>query len=207
MSRSAIQPRKRAIRRAGIARRQRVRMIIAVPIAAFIGGFIWYGSALPDGTPLVNRPVDALIVLTGSTGRLAAGLDLLENSAGKKLLVTGVDRRVSVDTLLRLGGDRQGELASRIIIDHQARDTPGNAREAARWMRREGYQSLRLVTASYHMPRSLLLFHRAMPDIQIVAHPVAPHGFRTRDWWRSPAAIQLLAREYVKYLISFARLT
>ena len=36
----------------------------------------------------------------------------------------------------------------------------------------EGYQSLRLVTASYHMPRSIQEFHHHMPQVRIVPHAV-----------------------------------
>ena len=42
----------------------------------------------------------------------------------------------------------------------------------------EGFHSLRLVTASYHMPRSMLEFARAMPDIAIVPNPVFPEFMR-----------------------------
>ncbi len=45
------------------------------------------------------------------------------------------------------------------------------------------FHSLRLVTANYHMPRSLLEFARAMPDIEIVPHPVFPEISRGPHWW------------------------
>ena len=40
--------------------------------------------------------------------------------------------------------------------------------ETAAWMRSEGYRSLRLVTAGYHMRRSLFEFARAMPEMRII---------------------------------------
>ena len=50
-------------------------------------------------------------------------------------------------------------------------------------MTKERFTSLRLVTANYHMPRSLLEFRRAMPALHIVPHPVFPDNFKRDDWW------------------------
>jgi uncharacterized SAM-binding protein YcdF (DUF218 family) len=86
------------------------------------------------------------------------------------------------------------------VIGHQAQNTPGNAIETARWMRREGYHSLRLVTSWYHMPRSLLEFERAMPGVDIVPHPVFSEQVKDQDWWAWRGAAGLLIGEYGKYL-------
>jgi uncharacterized SAM-binding protein YcdF (DUF218 family) len=72
-------------------------------------------------------------------------------------------------------------------------------------MRREGFASLRLVTASYHMRRALLEFRRILPDTAIVAHPVFPDAFKREQWWRWPGTAHLLAVEYSKYLGALAR--
>ncbi len=72
-------------------------------------------------------------------------------------------------------------------------------------MQNEGYHSLRLVTASYHMPRSLLEFRRAMPDIEILPYPVFPVRFKQDQWWLWPGTLTLLVTEYDKYLLSLAR--
>ena len=52
----------------------------------------------------------------------------------------------------------------------------GNAEETAAWMAEGDRTSLRLVTAAYHMPRSLALFRRLMPDTKILPHPVFPES-------------------------------
>jgi uncharacterized SAM-binding protein YcdF (DUF218 family) len=77
--------------------------------------------------------------------------------------------------------------------------------ETHEWMARQGYTSLRLVTASYHMQRSLLEFHRAMPAARIVPHPVFPDGFMRDAWWRWPGTLSLIVTEYHKYLAALAR--
>ena len=90
------------------------------------------------------------------------------------------------------------------MLGYTADNTAGNARETATWMAEEGYGSLRLVTSSYHMPRSLAAFRRVMPSVNIVPHPVFPAHVRHSDWWRWPGTTQLLVSEYNKYLIAQA---
>ena len=77
--------------------------------------------------------------------------------------------------------------------------------ETARWIAKQGFRSLRLVTANYHMRRSLLEFNRLMPEIKIIPHPVFPEGFKDGTWWRRPASVRLMASEYIKYLIALVR--
>ena len=79
--------------------------------------------------------------------------------------------------------------------------------QTAIWMREEGFSSLRLVTASYHMPRSVEEFRDVFPDLVIVDHPVFPSHVKTDDWWRWPGTTILIIGEYHKFLISRARRT
>jgi uncharacterized SAM-binding protein YcdF (DUF218 family) len=55
------------------------------------------------------------------------------------------------------------------------------------------------------MPRSLLEFERAMPEIEIVPHPVFPEQVKQQHWWAWPGTAALLMNEYLKYLAALAR--
>ena len=98
----------------------------------------------------------------------------------------GVYRGVDVAEILRVSQQAPEALACCIAIGHSAVDTAGNARETARWMAQEGFTSLRLVTADYHMPRSLAAFRRAMPEVALIAHPVTSDNVHVDAWWRWP---------------------
>ena len=74
-------------------------------------------------------------------------------------------------------------------------------------MAAEGFSSLRLVTASYHIPRSRVEFRRAMPTARMIAHPVFPRSVHIDEWWRWPGTTALLIGEYSKYLIAVAAST
>ncbi len=171
--------------------------------ATWLGGLVWYANDIPRAIDDTTTMTDAVVVLTGGSGRVDVGLALLAERRASKLFVSGVARDVDLDQLLKVSMRQDARnLRDRIALGHEAGDTPGNARETADWMAKEGFASLRLVTASYHMRRSLREFRRALPDAVIIPHPVFPTGFRLAEWWRWPGTLSLLASEYSKYLIA-----
>ena len=180
-------------------------LALGLLLAALIGGFVWFVGEMPADLQDTDRRTDAIVVLTGGSGRLTAGLEMLEAGRSDKLFVSGVYQGVEVGELLRLARNAPQELACCIVLGYDADDTRGNAAETAAWMAEEGYSSLRLVTAVYHMPRSLLEFRRRLPEAEIVPHPVFPEGFRRDDWWVWPGSSGLVISEYVKYLVALAR--
>ena len=190
----------RRSRRAAWARR--AALASALVLGAWIAGLFWYAGRIPAPGPADTTVTDAIAVPTGGSGRLQAGLDLLAAGRAAKLFVSGVYRGVEVAELLRHSANAPDRLRCCVTLGYSADNTAGNARETAEWMAREGYGSLRLVTASYHMPRSLLEFRRAMPGVTIIAHPVFPGHVKQGDWWRWPGTARLIVGEYNKYLLA-----
>jgi len=174
-------------------------------IALWLIGLWRFAASMPTTIADPARQTDAIVVLTGGSLRVESGLRLLAAGKAKKLFVSGVYRGVDVTELLRASRQVPESVACCIVLGHTAADTLGNARETAEWMSAEGFHSLRLVTANYHMARSLLEFTRAMPDIEIVPNPVFPEFLSKRPWWRSRRAASLLAGEYSKYLFALVR--
>ncbi len=192
--------------------RQRRRAFLLRSAAALFGlfllwafGLLWFAAVLPHEVGEPETKTDAIVVLTGGSGRLHQGLELLAAQRAEKLFVSGVYRGVEVEELLNIFQQSPEELECCVVLGYEADDTRGNAAETAQWMHQEGFRSLRLVTASYHMPRSLLEFGRAMPDIEIVAHPILSANFRQEDWWRWPGSAGLLATEYSKFIVALIR--
>jgi uncharacterized SAM-binding protein YcdF (DUF218 family) len=174
--------------------------------AIWVAGLIWFATA--PSADNRTEPTDAIVVLTGGSQRLNSGIALLREGKGRKLFVSGVNQQVDLEDLLRSSGDgSQGarDWACCVVLGHRAIDTLGNAGETAQWMRQQGFHSLRLVTAWYHMRRSLLEFERAMPEIKIVPHPVFPDQIAHEHWWTRRQTAALLVNEYGKYLATLAR--
>lgn len=181
---------------------RRVAIISAALFVLGVAGFIWFvAPPSPENQPV---PTDAIVVLTGGRLRLQSGMDLLRDGKGRKLFVSGVNQQVDLEELLRVSGNADWASCC-TALGHGADNTLGNARETAQWMRQQGFSSLRLVTAWYHMPRSLLELDRAMPEIEIIAHPVFPDEVSQEHWWASRGTVVLLASEYGKYLGALLR--
>ncbi len=170
----------------------------------WLAGLLWFATP-PSADTRGAAATDAIVVLTGGSLRLQSGIDLLREGKGRKLFVSGVNQQVDLDDLLGVSGHAPDWALCCVVLGHQADNTFGNAQETAQWMRHQGFRSLRLVTAWYHMPRSLLEFDRAMPEIDIVAHPVFPDQVKQERWWAWRGTAVLLVTEYVKYLGALAR--
>ncbi len=185
-----------------------VRVLVALALAGVAGwsaGFVWFMAQIPRQVKDPVTVTDAIVVLTGGAGRLGEGLALLAEGRASKLFVSGVYRGVDVAEILRVSRQAPEAIECCVELGHSAADTEGNARETAAWMAAEGFASLRLVTASYHMPRGAAEFRHAMPGVRVVPHPVFPERVRVDAWWRSPGTAALLAGEYIKYLFTLLR--
>lgn len=172
-------------------------------VAAWMTGLIVFGGHIPATVTDSDTRTDAIVVLTGGSKRLDTGLQLLQRGMAKRVLVSGVHQDVDIDQLLRITPAAPTGLQCCIDAGHGALDTAGNAAETARWMRRHGFRSLRLVTGSYHMPRSLLEFGYAMPEARVIPHPVFPEEVKVERWWQWPGTAALVVSEYNKFLISW----
>jgi len=202
-------PLNRRARLRRFTRRRRARHIQRLLLAglavalAWLAGFLWFAETLPVAGPDRNRHTEAVVVLTGGSGRLEAGLDLLAEGMTERLFVSGVYRGVEVAELLQSQRHSPAQVACCIALGYTATDTVGNAMETADWAAAEGVTSLRLVTAHYHMRRSLLEFRRILQGITLIPHPIVPREIADRPWWRSARTTRLLAVEYSKFLIAY----
>ncbi|NQU58076.1 MAG: YdcF family protein [Rhodospirillales bacterium] len=183
---------------------RRLAVLVVGLVLVWLAGLVRFADSIPHSIEAPERRSDAIVVLTGGSGRLNEGLDLLEKDLGERLFVSGVYQGVDVKTLFQMFQHDPQELEARISIG-TAINTMGNATETAAWIATREYKSLRLVTASYHMPRSLLEFHHAMPETIIIAHPVFPEHVKVDRWWLWPGTMGLIASEYNKFMYAWLR--
>ena len=178
--------------------------------ALWFGGFLAFTAAIPAGVRDADRPVDGIVVLTGGDLRLSEGFSLLDKGIAEKMLISGVADGVQMPALLQnLNGAPQPSpetIECCVTLGYDAHSTEGNARESYRWLAGNGFKSVRLVTANYHMRRSLLEFRRVMPDIELIPHPVFPREIQDPWWFVRPGTLYLLGNEYHKYLAATGRM-
>jgi uncharacterized SAM-binding protein YcdF (DUF218 family) len=179
---------------------------LIVVVGAWVGGLVWFAGTVPDHIDDMTTRTDAIVVLTGGHGRIEEGVMLLRQGLAKKLFVSGVEQRVDVQEMLKSIHLPPDPSDSAIVLGHVADSTASNAAETYDWIHGQNYKSMRLVTSNYHMPRSLLELRHAMPDLRIIPHPVFPDAVKQDRWWAWPGTAQLIAVEYVKYLVAAASL-
>lgn len=180
-------------------------VVLIAGVAVWLGGLFWFSAQIPGRVEDPETRTDAIVVLTGGSGRLGAGFDLLSRDLADKLFVSGVYRGVEVAELLQMSRQAPEELKCCVSLGYDAEDTQGNAAETASWMAENGYRSLRVVTANYHLPRGLLELRRVMPEVVLIPHPVFPAHVRLDPWWRWPGTARLIVGEYNKYLAARLR--
>lgn len=179
--------------------------------ALFIGGFCYYLYSIPS--PATDFPkADAIVVLTGGKGRVQEGIRLLSRQQAEKMLISGVGSGVNLEDLLSLqpanADEKQAarEQSGSISLGRSADSTSTNAQETKEWMEKQRFKSLLLVTANYHMPRSLMEFSSLMPEMKIYPAPVAPDDFHFDRWWTDAKSAKLLFLEYFKLVAAWIRI-
>jgi uncharacterized SAM-binding protein YcdF (DUF218 family) len=171
-------------------------------------GLFAFVSRVAHATPAADPGrAEGIVALTGgSNRRLQAGMALLQGGRGRRLLISGVNRRVTREEVRRAALAVAGPLYECCVdLGFEAIDTVGNARETEEWARARGYNHLILVTADYHMPRALIELQGAMPSVKLTPYPVATEDVDARGWWKTPQGRRLMVIEYDKYLVILAR--
>ncbi len=183
-------------------------LILGFIFLAWLGGLLWFISIVPTQPLSPDVRADAIIVLTGGRLRMEHGFDMLDEQAALQMLISGVGKQSNLAQIVKSMHDKVRDYRKykdNVTLGYKADDTTSNAAEAASWMAQNNFQSLRLVTAHYHTPRSLLEFHKAMPGKEIIADPVFPEEVKLQGWWLYSGTRWLLLSEYHKYIAVMLR--
>lgn len=181
-----------------------LRLMTFAAVLAVIG-FVLFANAI-NTVPPPPPVADGIVALTGGEARIAEAVRLLSQKKGKRLLITGVNPQTKKEELQRLLDDGSELFDCCIDLDHNARDTIGNAEETHEWVEEQGFTSLIVVTSSYHMPRALVELGRELPGVRLHPYPVTPPSSQLDAWWSHPGTLKLLLSEYVKYIPAVLRL-
>ena len=164
--------------------------LVALALLVWAWGLLWFALTVADPAPLTTK-TDAVVVLTGGPGRLQRGIDVMVAGAAKRMLVSGVEARVTDAALARGVTAPPGLFARDVDLGFQAVDTRSNAEEVSRWMARHKYRSLRLVTSAAHMRRARLELAARLPAATVILPDGVPDELSATG----------LAREYTKLVL------
>ena len=168
-----------------------IRRLLALALLLWVLGFLWFAVALPQPAPAGRT--DAIVVPTGSGGRIQHGLALLRDGAAPRLLVSGVAEEVRPAEFAAEYNVPAATMRCCVTLGFAALDTRGNALETAQWVEEQRVRSLRLVTTDWHMRRAALELGATLPaDVVVV-----------QDAVRSEPSLFTLFLEYHKLLAAW----
>jgi len=170
-----------------------------------MAGFVLFTHEVINLSQAEPEKADGIVVLTGGPARIARGVDLLSQDKAKRLLISGVHQATTRKQLAAQVVNSEKLFECCIDLGRAALNTAGNAVEAAEWAAKKDYKSLIVVTAAYHLPRSLVEFSHHMPNTALTAYAVVPKEEKSStewQWWLNTTRISLLFSEYSKYLLA-----
>ncbi len=183
-----------------------VLVMAGVLALVLAGGFVSFTRSLVTDAPETPSRADGIVVLTGGAARIDMGLTLLAREKGGRLLISGVNPKTTRSEIQANNTANAAMFECCIDLGREARTTIGNASETAEWIRQHKFDSVIVVTSSYHMPRAMMEFRRLLEDVDLTAYPVVANGRRLDRWWADMAVFRLLLSEYSKYALAFLRI-
>lgn len=190
-----------------------IRILKKFLISTLFLGVVWaaglyqFVQLIPTQPQLSNQRVDAAIVLTGGAMRVEHGLAVVSSGKAREVFITGVNDDATPEHVIA-AATSQADMPNQdnITLGYKARSTIGNSLEVKQWIESHNIHSIRIVTANYHMPRSLLEFHFMLPESMLmIADPVFPDGFDISRWVSDSNSRRLVMSEYHKYLAATLR--
>ncbi len=163
-------------------------------------GWGWFATSIALTKPyeqITTEYIEAIVVLTGGSGRINEGLDLREKRKIKKMLISGVNKDVTEKDILKDRNNLNSDQLCCITLGYKSVDTISNATEVAEWVNENDINSFFLVTSSYHMPRAQMEVRNVLPNKNIVEYPVFSKALKSSDghFWK------LTFSEYNKTLL------
>jgi uncharacterized SAM-binding protein YcdF (DUF218 family) len=165
--------------------------LVAFAVVAVIAWFAWFVLAMPGPLDASVR-TDGIVVLTGGPRRVARGIELVQDKAAKRLLISGVDKAVRPVELAAEYEVPKQLFDCCIDLGREAVDTRSNGEETAAWIKRNRYRSIRLVTAADHMRRAQVELEAQLDDDSV---EIVPDGVPV------DRPLQPMLREFAKYAL------
>ena len=144
--------------------------LVAIFFIVLATGYLFVGKILDiQAEPVTiwekNIPAaDCGVVLTGATGRIREGFDLLHQSLIGKLIVSGVYSEASINDIFPYLAYYPEVDVSRIILDKRSLTTYGNARFSLNIVEVEHCRDILLITSQIHMQRAYKIFRYVFPE-------------------------------------------
>ncbi len=163
-------------------------------------------GARGDNGVLRDLPViqdEAIVVLTGDSGRIPKAFEILRNRRSPWLIISGANKKVALAELVNQQGDSSWnihEVWEKVVMESRSNSTVDNAVESRALLNAKKIKRVILVTSDYHMYRTLKIFNQYAPEFQYLPVTVPSELSKEFDLFSSQTVTGLwkLWVEYVK---------
>ena len=177
-----------------------IHIILTLILIVILSHFIFFITEIRDlkKNYTSETKIDSIVVLTGDRFRINEGIKILSNKIGSKLLLSGVNKSIGIDSIKKEFSKYDSLFTCCIEIENISSNTFENLRETFLWLKKNKYNSVLIVTSDYHVPRVKLESEKFIKKNDIYYHPVKKNIMESRS-----KRLKKLIFEYVKYVRTY----
>ncbi len=169
-------------------------LLLFVIIVLLQFNFFLFNIQSYKNTDLNEKEIEGIVVLTGDKFRILEGLKILNNEIGSKLLISGVNKEISIEEIKKEFPKFNQLFNCCVELESISTNTFENVREIFFWKKNNNIKNILLITSDYHLPRVKLEVNRLLLDKETFYYGVK------YDNQKINIRMKKLIVEYIKYL-------
>ena len=169
-------------------------LLLFVIIVLLQFNFFLFNIQSYKNTDLNKKEIEGIVVLTGDKFRILEGLKILNSEIGYKLLISGVNKEISIEEIKKEFPKFNQLFNCCVELESISTNTFENVREIFFWKKYNNIKNILLITSDYHLPRVKLEVNRLLLDKETFYYGVK------YDNQKINIRMKKLIVEYIKYL-------
>ena len=169
-------------------------LLLFVIIVLLQFNFFLFNIQSYKNTDLNEKEIEGIVVLTGDKFRILEGLKILNSEIGYKLLISGVNKEISIGEIKKEFPKFNQLFNCCVELESISTNTFENVREIFFWKKNNNIKNILLITSDYHLPRVELEVNRLLLDKETFYYGVK------YDNQKINIRMKKLIVEYIKYL-------
>ena len=169
-------------------------LLLFVIIVLLQFNFFLFNIQSYKNTDLNKKEIEGIVVLTGDKFRILEGLKILNSEIGYKLLISGVNKEISIEEIKKEFPKFNQLFNCCVELESISTNTFENVREIFFWKKKNNIKNILLITSDYHLPRVELEVNRLLLDKETFYYGVK------YDNQKINIRMKKLIVEYIKYL-------
>ena len=169
-------------------------LLLFVIIVLLQFNFFLFNIQSYKNTDLNKKEIEGIVVLTGDKFRILEGLKILNSEIGYKLLISGVNKEISIEEIKKEFPKFNPLFNCCVELESISTNTFENVREIFFWKKNNNIKNILLITSDYHLPRVELEVNRLLLDKETFYYGVK------YDNQKINIRMKKLIVEYIKYL-------